>query len=413
MARVLFAIELGGELGHLRACSQLANALRPRGHEIAFAVSELHDPAKLSTRDPCEVFRFAVGRSPLRETRPVSYAEVLVGVGYQSPEALAPIAEPWRRHLRDWKPDLVIADYAPTAMLAARCLGVPRVNFGMGFTVPPRLSPLPSFRFDEPVDAARVQAADSRALAAVNGVLAAWNEAPLRRLADFLECDEDFLCTFPELDHYGNRPASGYWGPRFDISSGARYMWPAAGGKRIFLYLKTSLPQLDAVIDLLAASDHRVAAFIPNLDEERRRRLVGPHRYVSASPILLEPLLADCDLAITNAGQLSQGLTTLGIPQLVFPLQFEQYITARRIEQVGCGLWLGPKADKAAVADAMRTLLFDPARAASARAFARRYPAFSLPEQRRRMVHRIEEIVRGHGATRHILPASSNKESPT
>jgi len=47
-----------------------------------------------------------------------------------------------------------------------------------------------------------------------------------------------------------------------------------------------------------------------------------------------------------------------------------------------------------AVAGALRELLSNPAHAAAARSFSRRYPAFSIAEQRRRMVARIEQLAR-------------------
>lgn len=392
MARIAFALELGGELGHVRSCGGLGAALGLRGHRVAFLLSDLHSPDAIQMT-PREVMRLPLGKTAVLP-RPASYAEILVGCGYRSAETLAPLAEAWRAQIAEWRPDIVVADYAPTAMLAARVLGIKCINYGMGFSVPPRVSPLPSFRFDEPVDPQRVVAADAQALRSINAVLAAWGEKPLGTLSQLFECAEDFLCTFPELDQYGDRPPSGYWGPRFEISSGARHAWPARGGKRIFLYLKTALPQLDAVIDFLAASPHRVAAFIPRLDEARRARLSGPVRHVSLEPIRLEPLLDDCDLALTHGGQLTGGLASRGIPQLVFPLQFEQYITARRIEQLGCGRLIGPAATPRQVAGALTDLLTNPSHAAAARSFSRRYPAFSIAEQRRRMVARIEQLAR-------------------
>lgn len=411
MARVLFGLELGGGLGHLRPCADLGNALARRGHEVGFAMSELHDPRSLPFHGPPAIFRVPVGRSPTAmRARPASYAEVLLGTGYDRAEALQPVAQAWHAALAEFRPDLLVADFAPTAMLAARALGIPCVNYGMGFTVPPRVDPLPSFRFDEPVEPDRIPGANATALDTVNGVLRGWDAAPLERLSQLLECEEEFLCTFPELDHYGNRPASGYWGPRFEIESGARRAWPAGRGRRIFVYLHTVLRQLDTVIALLAAVPHRVIAVIPGLDEARRARLAGPLRQVSSEPVRLEPLLADCDAAITHGGQLTAGLAVLGIPQLVLPLHFEQYITATRIRQARCGLWLGPAAGPAQIAAAMREILGNPAHAAGARELSRLYPAFSLREQRRRMVVRIEEILARRSPRAPILRPTSGKE---
>jgi hypothetical protein len=54
---------------------------------------------------------------------------------------------------------------------------------------------------------------------------------------------------------------------------------------------------------------------------------------------------------------------------------------------------LPPDAPAPAVAGALERALQDPRFTAAAKAFARRYPQYSAPEQQRRIVARIEEIV--------------------
>ena len=56
-----------------------------------------------------------------------------------------PCADAWRQLLTLLNADLILADYAPTPLLAARCLQVPAVVLGTGFSVPPSVSPLPAF----------------------------------------------------------------------------------------------------------------------------------------------------------------------------------------------------------------------------------------------------------------------------
>jgi hypothetical protein len=408
VARVAFALELGAALGHVKACSALAEPLALRGHRVAFVLSPLHAPENIPAGKGFEIFRAGCDPSQVPGTLPASYPEVLMPFGYRDASDLAPIADSWRRPLEAWKPDIVIADFAPTAMLAARALGIRSVNYGSGFTVPPRLSPLPSFRFDEMVPAERIARADAQAAEAASSVLRGWGVAPLGSFADLLECDEEFLCTFPELDSYGMRPASGYWGPRFQTSAGARVSWPARGGKRVLVYMKRDYVHLDAVIDLLAGSPLRVALYVEGLDAARRARLEAPTRRVSDAPMRLDSLLGECDLVVSHGGELTTGTLARGIPQLVFPLQYEQYINARRVEQLGAGRWLAPAAGREEVADALVALLSDPAWSKAARAFASRYPSFSPPEQRRRMVARIEQLARGGP----ILAASARRGKP-
>lgn len=412
MAKILFAWELGGGYGHVLACATLARALHAHGHTIALALRDRAPLAALPETKGYEVFE--APRHPREGAAlvPASLADILLGCGYESAEELGTLLDGWLAIARPWQPDLVVCDYAPTALLAARMLVVPRVSYGNGFFTPPRLDPLPAFRFDEPVARERLRESNDRVLAVVNAALAARGTAPLARLADLFETDEDFLCTFPELDHYGNRPTSGYWGPRFRFDRGREMRWPAGPGKRVFSYLKLSNPHLDAFIDCFARGPMRTIVYIAGLDEERRRRLSTPWCAFSERPLRLDRVIRECDLLVTHGGELAGGALMCGVPSLLTPAHYEQYLTARRIEQLGAGGWLGPRATARDVAQGIERLLGDPRFRASAQAYARRYPAYSPGEQRRRIVHRIEEILAGRSlplADAHpILPRSQD-----
>jgi UDP:flavonoid glycosyltransferase YjiC (YdhE family) len=393
MARIAFTWELGGELGHAMACSALARVFLSRGHRIAFMFRELHQLAYIADSPAYEVFQAPVSISEGRDASPpASFADILLGCGYDTSAHLTGLLGGWLALFGRWKPDLVISDFAPTALLAARVLKLRRVAYGNGFAIPPRLSPLPPFRFDEAIAAEDVRKADAHALASVNGALAHFGAPPLAHLSDQFETDEDFLATFPELDSYGVRPRVGYWGPRYSADAGASVHWPAGSGKRVLVYLKKTQPQLDALIAALAASPHRVAAFIPELERERADKLRGPRRIVSERPMRLAPLLAECDLFVSTGGNVCVGTLMAGVPQLVFPSQYEQYITGRRIEQLGVGAWVKFTATAAEVGAALNSAL-EPRILAAARAYANRYPDYSPAEQQRRILASIEKIV--------------------
>jgi len=307
-----------------------------------------------------------------------------------------------------WQPDMVVVDFAPTALLAAHSLGLPRVTYGNGFFVPPRSTPLPPFRFDAPIDVGRLARTEQAVLANTNAALVALGAKPLLRLAELFDADEHFICTFPELDHYGNRETSGYWGPRVRFDRGTDVPWPEGTGKKIFVYVKTNLPLLDPLLDHLASTEHRIVAYIPGLDEARRRRFASRKRVVCDRPVRLERFLRDCDLLVSHGGEISTGALMYGVPSLVFPTHYEQYATARRLEQLNVGVWLGPGATADLLPRAIAGVL-DPRRVDIARTYARRYAAFSPMEQRRRIVARIEELIQGRGA---ILSPTSSQGTP-
>lgn len=404
MARIAFAWELGGELGHAMSCASLAVPLSLRGHHISFIFRELRAATFLRETDGFELFQAPMVTLEGREFPvPSTFADILLGCGYSDATVLGSLVATWCAIFKRSRPSLVVEDFAPTAILAARQLGIPVVRFGNGFSIPPRASPMPPFRFDTDTPPEHTARSEARALAAVNTVQSRAGLAPLPSLAAHFESSEDFLCTFPEVDHYGSRGPSGYWGPRVLIATGTRVDWPRGEGKRIVVYLKPGLVQLDALIDLLVASPVRVVAFIPDLDEARRRRLEGPGRVVATQPFRLEGLIKDCDLLVSHGGNIAAGTLCLGVPQLVFPMHYEQYITARRVEQLGAGGWLAREASPIAVRRAIERLLGDPGILAAARAYGRRYPAFSPAEQRRRMIVRMEELL----AARILSPSAT------
>lgn len=396
MARIAFAWELGSDLGHAMACASLAQALRARGHTCAYIFRDLAAATHLPEGAGLDLLQAPRCRhAGDTGTLPVSFTEILLGNGYADPGELTAIVSAWRSLLARWRTDLVVADFAPGALLAARTLALRRVAYGNGFTVAPRADPMPAFRFDEPVARTRLIDADARALASVNAALDRFGGAPLARLADLLATDEDFLCTLPQLDHYGARPATGYWGPRLRTEQGLDIEWPEGPGQRVLVYLRSAFPHLDALIDHLAAGPHRVIAFLPGANGPQRARLASRKRVVLERPARLDRLLRLCDLVVSHGGEIATGSLALGVPQLTFPNHYEQYISAVRFEQLGAGRQLPPGASAQDALATLEAVLANPRFALAARSFAQQYPGFTPSEQRRRIALRIEEILAG------------------
>ena len=75
-------------------------------------------------------------------------AELLFEQGFAAPHALAARVQRWRDLFDVVAPSAVITDHAPTALLTARALGIPAVQLGTGFAIPPvsEGNTLPAFR---------------------------------------------------------------------------------------------------------------------------------------------------------------------------------------------------------------------------------------------------------------------------
>jgi UDP:flavonoid glycosyltransferase YjiC (YdhE family) len=134
-------------------------------------------------------------------------------------------------------------------------------------------------------------------------------------------------------------------------------------------------------------------AFIPGLSAQHRALLEGPGRLVSDELVRVDRLLPGCDLVISHAGGIAPGTMLAGVPQLTLPQHYEQFLTARRIEQMGAGGWIGTGVGPDVAQKVLDTVLAQPRFREAAQAFAKRYRTFSADEQKRRIVKRIEDLL--------------------
>jgi UDP:flavonoid glycosyltransferase YjiC (YdhE family) len=101
---------------------------------------------------------------------------------------------------------------------------------------------------------------------------------------------------------------------------------------------------------------------------------------------------------VSLGGDMAVGTFSHGIPQLVFPSQFEQHVVATLIERLGGGVMIRPPVNEApgtpaGVDAALERVLGAHSYTMAARAFRQRYPAWTPAEQLRRVVARIGELV--------------------
>ncbi|MEO8567055.1 MAG: udp-glucuronosyltransferase, partial [Betaproteobacteria bacterium] len=104
-------------------------------------------------------------------------------LGFLHPSSLAGLCRGWHALIDAVAPDLLVFDYAPTALLATRSLGLPRVQFGSSFSVPPRMQPMPVYRWWHREDQARVVQSERMVLECANAALARLGEPPMQRLS--------------------------------------------------------------------------------------------------------------------------------------------------------------------------------------------------------------------------------------
>lgn len=397
MARVLCAWEYGGDLGHVQRLTSLARALREAGHDPALAFSSLQHAAATSAGYRCYQAPLTV-QAARPDFSPANLSHVLLQLGFQDPSGLEAPVRAWLSILALEKPDVLVADYAPVSLLAARIAGVPAVTIGSGFSSPPRVSPLPALRTWTATPEEQLRAHDEAATAAANRALSALGGTPLENAAQLFAGRDDILCTYPELDPFGPREGAEYLGPLDDAMPGAEETWPDDHRPRILAYLKPRYPGFGKVVAAIQASGASALVVAPGLRPADVQALSSPRVRVIPRAITLAPVLAACDLCVGHAGLgFTAKALSAGVPLAMLPMHLEQLLMAQHAQALGAGTFHKPPAPGSPAIDYaawIAGLLADPAIRAAAQEqrarFARFTPRVSAARAAERVVAALE-----------------------
>ncbi len=403
MSRIFFVWELGEGFGHLNRLLPVASALRDRGHEVVLAARHLPRADAAFGRRGFTVVPAPIwpGRPSRRLPMAVTYAEILLRFGFLHRDGLTAMVRAWRGLYEVVRPDLIVADHAPTALLAARDAGVPRALLATGFSAPPRVSPMPNMQPWKAVPEDRLTAAEAPVLETVNRVSEDLGLPPLTALSDLFDIEEVFLCTFAALDHYGPRPGARYWGPIFSSPNGAEPDWPDGSGPRLFVYLSGAYPRLDAVFEALRAAGRPTLAYLRECPRGRARALASETVRIVARPLDLGRVLETARGVISHGGHGAAASTLLaGRPLLVLPQNLEQRLLAHRTRRTGATLTPRSRKDPDLPA-LVRRLAEDDRLATAAQAFADAHREFDGAARIAAIADRCEALLgrppAGHG----------------
>jgi hypothetical protein len=404
MGTILISWELGGGLGHLVQLAPLARGLAARGHKVFAALRHLERADAVFGNGVASLLAAPWATTPVeRQVRPpLTLAHILHNMGWHDPAQLRGLCEAWRTLYALVRPDLIVFDHAPTALLASRGLDVRRVTIGSGFCIPPDVSPLPNLRpwaGGANAEPARLAESERGLLGCMNAQLGEWGQPALARVTQlYSEVDEAFLVTFPELDHYLGRASAGYWGPIYSSDGGGKCDWPDGRGGRVFGYLK-NFSAVGALLEALARSGRPAVVVADGIPGGVRGRFAGcgTMRFEDR-PVDIGAAARECDLAVLNAGHGATAAALLaGKPVLLVPVHLEQGLLARAaVRNTGAGLEASYK-DGADAAAKLEAMLATEKYAEAARAFAARYAGFDPAAQAGRMVGRVEELLEGAG----------------
>ena len=377
MKRVLLAWEAGAGRGHVVTLARVARALQ--GIALCDAalgwmdhVAEIEpwvDLAYPGTRLGINL----QGRLDRNAPPNATWAEYLLDCRFDEPERLHRNVAWWVDVIRTRRIALIVADYAPNALMAARICGIPALAIGTGYGIPPaELEQFPVFL----PDYAQPEVNQPRMAESINAALAPLGFPPISALPQVYARSGDLLRTLPLLDPYADwRQAESYLPPVADYAGLA-----PGNGDALFCYFSTREFANPALIEALEQCRLPIVCFLPNAPEDIRQRLQATGAEISDRPLPVAEIGRRARL-LMNSGQ--HGILSLalaaGLPQLCLPQHLEQLFHARRVAQAGAASVVWPRtAPLDAIVSAIREAWDDNAMAARAGDVARELaPAFA------------------------------------
>lgn len=326
----VYCWEMGADLGHIIQLATIGEALKAKGHQVSAVIKDTTHAIRYLHPLSISWLQAPLSMGSRAKNIPLNHADILLGQGYDNSTSLAGLVHAWRSLLQLLRPDCVICEAAPTAALVARTLGLRTLCLDNGFFSPPLSEPLPALRDWIPVSHRQLLERESLVLKHVNRVMATLALDPLAHFTSLFDNDTYWL-TWPEINHFGIHSSERHLGPILPTVRGVTLAWPEGRGKRIFAYLKPNCSGSLPAIEWCLAKGYRLIAYLPGWPQEIIQKLQKTRKIiVSAEPIELAPILAECDFTLCHggAGTVTHSLMA-GKPLLLIPAHLEQFRTAR------------------------------------------------------------------------------------
>lgn len=312
----------------------LGERLIQRGFRVSAVVPESSQGRRMLHPIGIQVIDAPVTKAP-NGSFPLSinYTANLLRNGYwHSPTVSQRIGE-WQRLLTHLQPSILICDHSPAALLASRDAAYPRAALGNGFTLPPRVSPMPSLQPWFPIPKNRLIDIDRVFLDVVNPILNERALPRLRRVDALYDGVDRWLCIEPELDHYPIRQDETYRGaidPPAALVSGDAPIWNSA---EVFLYMAANNRFLGPVLQWLQRRKLSTLAYISGDSASLKAEYPESSQlHYLQSLVDLKQISAQCRLIVTHGGTLTASqVLKAGGKLLICPQDLEKALLAKRL----------------------------------------------------------------------------------
>lgn len=335
MSHIVYCWEIGADLGHITPWACIAKELVAQGHTVSCILKDLTHATRLL--EPLGIRWY---QAPLSLKRPSvdyprNHADILHGQGYDSPERLHALLEGWRSLFMLLRPDRIVADAAPTAMLAARSLQISVLALDSGFFIPPVSHPMPQLRDWVPVNEQDLLRREDRTLQVINSALGRLNVPILPDFKSMFMVETRYR-TWPEANHFGPHSPEKHLGPILTTSGGVAPVWPEGEGGKVFAYLKPEHPRSIETLNTVIKMGFRLQAYLPRFSHAMLDRLEATGRIKTSSDPVDLSKLGQIDFVICHSGNgLVLRCLASNLRLLLLPLHVEQARIARSIQSAG------------------------------------------------------------------------------
>lgn len=336
-SKVLLANEAGGGRGHVTLLAGVARALGP-GLEIHAAIPSLRHADELA---PAQIERGPLLRYPSEARQDsilagnATWGDYLAACGLTSPEIVRAHLRWWRRKIIQTDASILVADYAPLALWAAKGLkaegwAIEILSVGTGYGLPPaRMTQFPQLL----PDFGRRAITEEQVLVVLNTVAVSEGLEPLQLFPAIGQADRELAFTFDHLDPYSNWREAG---ERFVPVLSPLSPLSSDSGTELFIYFSRRELDDPALIEAIEGLPVRRRGYFPGAPTETLDRLRKAGVLVETGPLPMSEIAARTRLVL-SAGQ--HGLHCMaalaGLPHVAVPQHLEQVFNCRRSETRG------------------------------------------------------------------------------
>lgn len=331
MATILIGWELGANRGHLVRMANLSRHLVAAGHRPVLASQRLSRDFDLPDDVPmwqAPLWPRLLGSvGAVSGPLPQTMGDILCRLGLDDADTLPSLIKAWHAIMAAVGPDMVIADFAPALLTAARGR-VPTLATGLAFdSVPAQLDRFPSLT-GQPAAWPEDEALDR-----TNMGLAAAALAPLDRLPQLFAADRMLAGTFTELDCYAEWRTEPVVAPSINLPIGE-----AGDGEEIFLYADPVLLRAGTLWEGLVRAALPVRVYAQGASPAQNAELEKLGFQVERSAIPFAHIAARSRLTMGYGGLgFTSSTLAAGVPTVVLHYDLEKGLTGQAITRLQLG----------------------------------------------------------------------------